>query len=136
MKDSFWQWEEIFIGACLQFPLYFIMGWSVIPTALICGVLWRLGGWTHGHKAFRWAVVPLFVCFCAFMCTKNQWIFLAAPFMVKIAPSYGKSSWLYKWVKRHCAYAGWATEDQRANFLTRILCYFWYWAAFSIAFIL
>jgi hypothetical protein len=46
MKSFFDNWEEIFIGACLQFPLYFIVGWWVLPIMLVCGILWRLGGWS------------------------------------------------------------------------------------------
>lgn len=120
MKDSFWQWEELFIGSCLQFPLYFVVGWSVLPIGLICGLLWRLGGWSKGHKAFRWAGVPLLVCFAAAMCTKNQWIYLAAPFMVKFAPSYGKESWLFKLVKN--------------DFLARLITFLWYWTVFALAY--
>ena len=36
--------EEMFIGAVLQFPLYFIVGWLVLPVMVVCGILWRLGG--------------------------------------------------------------------------------------------
>jgi hypothetical protein len=112
--------EEIFIGAVLQFPLYFIVGWSVIPLSVICGLLWRLGGVSKGNKLFRRLGVPLLVCFSTFMCSKNQWIFLAVPFMVWLAPSYGKESWIFKLVKN--------------DFLVRMICICWYWTAFSIAY--
>jgi hypothetical protein len=112
--------EEIFIGAVLQFPLYFIVGWWIIPIFLLCGLLWRYGGWSKGVKWARWAVVPLLVCLSAFLCGTKWPIFLAAPFMVKLMPfSYGKSGWLYKWLKN--------------DFLVRLACFYWYWTAFSLA---
>jgi hypothetical protein len=114
--------EELFIGACLQFPLYFIVGWWVIPIMLVCGVLWRLGGWEHGNKLFRRLGVPLMVCGATFLVTHHWTIFLAVPFMVWLAPSYGVDSWLYKWLKN--------------DFLTRIICFAWYWTAFSIAYLI
>ena len=88
----------------------------------ICGILWHLGGWQHGHKAFRWFGVPLVVCLSAYLSTQHWQIFLVAPFMVKLAPSYGEKSWLFKLVKN--------------DFITRIICFAWYWTAFSIAFCL
>ena len=45
--------EEIWIGAMLQFPLYFIVGWWVLPLMAACGLMWRLGGWEHGNKLWR-----------------------------------------------------------------------------------
>jgi hypothetical protein len=112
-KDYWDNPEELFVGAMLQWQLIFIMGWSVIPIMILCGLLWRWGGTTGGWKPARWALVPLLVCFCAFMCTKNPWVWLAAPFMVKISPfSYGKSGWLWKWLGN--------------DFLVRSICYGWY----------
>jgi hypothetical protein len=121
MKDSFWQWEELFIGSCLQFPLYFIVGWSVLPIALICGIFWRLGGWSGGNKFLRRIGVPLTVCLASMAFGVSWIILLAVPFMVWLAPSYGKNSWLFKIVK--------------SDFLARLICFFWYWTAFGIAFI-
>ncbi|OQA55933.1 MAG: hypothetical protein BWY42_01268 [Candidatus Omnitrophica bacterium ADurb.Bin277] len=113
--------EEVFIGACLQFPLYFIVGWWVIPIMLVCGLLWRYGGWAHGNKIARRLGVPIVVC-ASSMCFGVSWvILLAAPFMVWLAPSYGKESRLYKLIKN--------------DFLTRLICFAWYWGAFSIGYI-
>jgi len=113
--------EEYFVGAVLQFPLYFIVGWSILPVMAICGLLWRLGGISGGNKLFRRLGVPFVVCFATFMCTKNQWIWFAVPFMVWLNPmTYGIDSWLYRWLKN--------------DFLVRILGYAWYWAAFSVVF--
>jgi hypothetical protein len=112
--------EEIWLGASLQFPLYFIVGWWVIPLSWLCGILWRLGGVTGGSKLFRRIGVPLVVCGSAFLAIHHWWIFLAGPFMVWIAPSYGKDSWLYKLIKD--------------DFLTRLVCFAWYWTAFGVAY--
>jgi hypothetical protein len=122
MKDSFIQWEELFIGAMLQFPLYFIVGWPVIAIMLVCSVLWRLGGWTYGNKLWRRVGVPLVVCGTCMFYGVSWVILLAMPFMVWLAPSYGKKSWLFKMIKN--------------DFLTRIICFGWYWLAFSLAFML
>ena len=122
MKDSFIQWEELFIGAVLQFPLYFIVGWVVLPIMLVSGLLWRLGGWKHGNKLFRRLGVPFVVCGSAMLYGASWTVFLAMPFMVWLAPSYGKESWLFKKLKN--------------DFLTRLICFGWYWIAFSLAYML
>jgi hypothetical protein len=116
---AFWDCpEELFIGACLQFPLYFIIGWKILFIMPLCGLLWRLGGWEHGSKLFRRIGVPLCVCVPAFCVVHNPFIFLAVPFMVWLAPSYGEESWLFKLLKN--------------DFLTRLICFAWYWTAFSV----
>ena len=113
--------EEIFIGAVIQFPLYFIIGWKILFIMPLCGLLWRLGGVEGGVKWARWAVVPLIICTITFVMLHSWWIFLAAPFMVKLMPfSYGKSGWLYKWLKN--------------DFLVRMITFCWYWLVFSIAY--
>ena len=112
--------EELFIGSLLQFPLYFIIGWWIIPVSILCGILWRLGGWSEGNKLFRRLGVPLVVCGSTFLVIHHWTIFLAIPFMVWLAPSYGKESWLFRLVKN--------------VFLTRLICYGLYWAAFSLAY--
>ena len=112
--------EELFIGACLQFPLYFIVGWWILPIMLVCSVLWRLGGVEGGSKLFRRIGVPIVVCGSSMLFGVSWVILLAMPFMVWFAPSYGKDSWLYKLIKN--------------DFLTRLICYAWYWAVFSIAY--
>jgi hypothetical protein len=119
IRSFFDNWEEIFIGACLQFPLYFIVGWWVIPVMIVCGILWRLGGWEHGNKAFRRIGVPIVVCGSAFLFGVKWPIFLAIPFMTWVAPAYGIDSWLFKLLKN--------------DFLVRLICFAWYWLMFSIA---
>jgi hypothetical protein len=112
--------EEIFIGAVLQFPLYFIVGWWVLPLMLACGLLWRLGGVDGGTKLARRILVPLCVCGATYLKTHQWTIFLCLPFLVWLAPSYGKASWLFKIVKN--------------DFLVRLITYAWYWLVFSIAY--
>jgi len=118
-KDFWDNPEETFIGACLQFPLYFIVGWWILLIMPLCGLLWRLGGVSGGSKLFRRLGVPATVCGATFLTLHHWQIFIAVPFMVWIAPSYGVESWLYKLLKN--------------DFLTRIVCYLWYWTAFSLA---
>ena len=113
--------EEIFVWACLQFPIYFIVGWWAIPIMILCGFLGRLGGVEGGVKWARWAVVPLIICTITFVMLHSWWIFLAAPFMEKISPfGYGKNSWLFKWLKK--------------DFPVRLINFAWYWAVFAIAY--
>jgi hypothetical protein len=122
VKDSFWMWEEIFIGACLQFPLYFIVGWWVLPLMVASGILWRLGGWSQGSKLYRRIGVPFLVCGASLLATHRWTILLCIPFLVWLAPSYGKDSWLFKLLKN--------------DFLTRLVCFGWYWTAFALAYTL
>jgi hypothetical protein len=120
IKSFFDNPEEIFIGMALQFPLYFIVGWWVIPIMFLCGILWRLGGCENSSKLFRRIGVPLIVCGSAFVFDRHWMIFSAVPFMVWVAPSYGVDSWLYKLIKN--------------DFLTRLICFDWYWFFFVVAY--
>lgn len=121
--------EEYFIGACLQFPIYFVVGWWVIPIMLICSLFWRLGGVAGGNKLFRRIGVPLVICLSTFLVVRDWPIFLAIPFMVWLCPSYGEGSSLYKFYSK-------IADPVKADFLTRITTYVLYWASYFIAFIL
>lgn len=120
-KSFFDNPEEIFVGALLQFPLYFLVKWWVIPVMIVCGFLWRYGGWEHGNKLARRFGAPLLVCIVPALTLHMPILMCAIPFMVWIAPSYGKDSWLYK-----------ITDD---DFLTRLVCFSWYWSAFTLAYV-
>ena len=122
IKSFFDNPEEFFIGAVLQFPLYFVIDWWIVPIMILCGIMWRLGGWEYGNKNFRRIGVPLCICGATFLVEHSLFIFLALPFMVWIAPSYGKTTGLYQWLKN--------------DFLVRLICFGWYWTAFSLAYIL
>ena len=113
--------EELIIDGLLSsVPIYFIVGWWVLLITPLCGVLWRLGGWEHGNKTFRRIGVPAVICGATFLVTHHWPIFLAMPFMVWVAPSYGKDSWLFKLLKN--------------DFLARIVCFAWYWFFFCLAY--
>jgi hypothetical protein len=115
--------EELVIdGICSTIFLYWLVGWPVFAISVVSGILWRLGGVKGGNKLFRRVGVPLVVCGATFLTFHNWLIFLAGPFMVWLAPSYGEKSWLYKRLKN--------------DFLVRGICFLWYWTAFSMAFIL
>lgn len=123
LKSFFDNPEELIIsGICSCIFVYWIIGWWIIPVFVICGLLWRLGGWEHGNKLFRRLGVPLVVCGASFMAGVSWIILLAVPFMVWLAPSYGVDSWLFKLVKN--------------DFLARLICFGWYWTAFAIAYAL
>ena len=117
---AFWDCpEELFIGAFLQFPLYFVIHWWIAPVMVITALLWRWGGVEGGEKLARKIGVPLVVCGSAFLFLHSWWIFLAVPFMIWLCPfSYGKSGWLYKWLK--------------SDLHVRLIGYFWYWSVFFV----
>jgi hypothetical protein len=120
-KD-FWDCpEEIIIGGiCSSIFLYWIIGWPVFAISGLSGLLWRAGGVRGGNKLFRRLGVPLLICGACYA-ARHQWqIFLAIPFMVWLAPSYGIDSWLRKRVKD--------------DFLARTICFGWYWSAFGLAY--
>lgn len=119
LKSFFDNPSELFVGAFLQFPLYFIIGWWILPLMPITALLWRYGGWEDGYKIARWLGVPLLVCGSAFLFTHHWTILLAIPFMVKYAPAYGIDSFLFKLTKN--------------DFLTRLICFAWYWGSFALA---
>ena len=130
-KDFFDCPEEIFIGACLQFPVYFLIKWWAVPVMIACGLLWRAGGVTGGNKLFRRLGVPGVVCLSAFLVLHQWTIFLAVPFMVWLCPaSYGKSSWLFKWILEN------VQDEKKADIITRGILFFWYWTAFFIVLML
>ena len=122
--------QELFIGSCLQFPLIFIVGWWVVPVMAICGLFWALGGAANSSKFFRRLGVPLTVCGATFLVLHQLTIFLAVPFMVWVAPSYGSDSWLFNFVMIR------VHDQKKADFITRGICYLWYLLAFSIALLL
>jgi len=123
--------EEIFIGAMLQFPLYFIVGWWVLPIQLLCGILWAVGGIEGGSKLARRVLIPLVITLPSTLILHKPLMPLALLFMVWLAPSYGKSTWLYK-----VCYRLSKGSPHLADILTRGICYLWYWTAFILGAIL
>lgn len=123
-------YEELFIGAMLQFPLYFILGWWVLPVMVICGIFWRIGGMEGGSKLFRRILIPALVCGSAALGVNDLGVLLAIPFMVWFAPSYGGSSTLFKFFMQV------SNNRKKADLLTRCTTYFFYWASFMAALLL
>ena len=118
--------EEIFIGAMLQFPLYFIVGWWILPIQAICGVLWALGGAENSNKLFRRLGVPLTVCLATALTLHKLSILIAVPFMIWLMPSYGADGWLFNTCLK-------ITGNQKmADFLCRGFTYILYWLSFSL----
>lgn len=108
-----------------QFPLLWVghvgKEWTAI-SMVVCSLLGTLGGWQYGRKEFRWLVMPLFVCSVIYFKGSqhhNAFVFLAVPFMIKIAPAYGKDSALYKFFKN--------------DLVVRLVCFMWYWLAILLA---
>lgn len=126
IKDFFDNPEEIFIWSMLQFPLYFILGWYVIPVQLLCGILGRLGGWKYGNKAFRRLGVPLTVCLATALTLHKLSILIAVPFMIWLCPSYGASGWLFKTCLKL------TSNHKMADLLCRGITYIIYWTSFTL----
>jgi len=118
--------EEIFIGAMLQFPLYFIVGWWVLPIQAICGILWALGGAENSSKFFRRLGIPLTVCIATALTLHKLSILIAVPFMIWLCPSYGESGWLFKLCLQL------TSNHKMADFLCRGFTYIFYWISFTL----
>jgi hypothetical protein len=129
LKDFFDNPFEIFWWAASQFPIVLYVGWWVFPIMVISGLLGRLGGTEGGSKLARRIGDPLMVCGATFLKFNHFGIFLAVPFMVWFAPSYGKESWLFKVMVR-------CYGKEKADLPTRVLLLFWYWTAFILALLL
>ena len=125
-KDDWLTWSA------WQFPLLWFVGLGrTLAVMAACALLGTLGGWAYGHKAFRWAGVPLVVCAAIFFFKPSGgWIFAAMPFMIKLAPSYGVVSPLRQFVAKRLA----APDDAHAvEAVTRLVCFLWYWSAILLA---
>jgi hypothetical protein len=68
--------EEMFIGAFIQAPFYFIIGWWVLLLMAISAILWALGGAANSNKLFRRLGVPVATSVAVALTTGN-WLALA-----------------------------------------------------------
>ena len=114
--------EEFFIGAFLQFPLFYVVRWKIFVVMALCAILWRFGGWEHGSKLWRRIGVPVVVCGYAIMAGVPWLVLAAGPFMVWLAPSYGKEGILWKWFGR--------------DLPVRVICFGWYWTALVLGYVI
>jgi len=50
-------WSELSVGAFVQFPFYYMIGWWVLVLMLVSALLWAYGGASHTSKSWRrWGV--------------------------------------------------------------------------------
>lgn len=119
--------EEIYVGFSLQFLLYFVIHWWVLPLQVVCGILWALGGAEDGQKLFRRIGTPTLVCLFTFL-SLHQWqIFGAVPLMIWGCPfSYGETSKLFIFFKKR------TDSQKKADFYTRGVLYLWYYTVYGI----
>ena len=120
--------EEIAVGIFVELPFYFLIGLLVIPLAIICGLLWALGG--AGCPPIRRFGVPTVTClFLMYFWTWKIWF--AYPFAVlAVSMGYGEKSWL--WVAIYAF-----TQDHKlSDFITRLTTYFLYWLSFIVCLLL
>lgn len=123
--------EEMFVGACIQFPFYFMIGWWVILLMAASSILWALGGAENSNKLYRRLGVA--VATSAFMITISPAILLfILPGWGILTLGYGmpdatdKGSWLGRFYLR-------ALKNYKAaNFATRVTTYILYWVAFIV----
>lgn len=117
--DTKINWEEVFVGACIQFPFYHIAGWWVIAMMALSAVLWELGG--SGAKIVRRLGCPL-VSGIALLASGNALAALLGTLGAFGACTlgYGEDSILYKWFPEN-------------DFMIRLITYMLYWMSFGIA---
>lgn len=63
--------EELFIGGLFGLSTVFISLWWAVPAAILCAILWRLGGTEGGNKWFRRMGVGFTMCLSVLLSTYN-----------------------------------------------------------------
>jgi hypothetical protein len=125
--------EEIFVGACIQFPFYFLIGWWVLPLMLVSGILWALGGAEKSNKLFRRLGVAVATSVAVVLTNLHWWpvlLFIPAGWGV-ITLGYGmpsnddEGSVLGRFYLALLPY-------KLANMATRLTTYVLYWVAFIL----
>lgn len=125
--------EELCVGAFIQFPFYFIIGWWVIPLMIISAILWAVGG--SGPKLFRRLGVPIATSLAIVLWNFQYWTVLAlfvAPGWGVISIGYGmpdktdKGSFLGRF------YLGQLKNYAFANMATRVTTYMLYWSVMVV----
>jgi hypothetical protein len=126
--------EEIAVGAFIQFPFYFVIGWWVLLLMPISGLLWALGGAEKSNKLFRRLGVPVATNVAVIASNVNWW-----PMALAILPMWGVVSLGYgmpdatdegSWLGRK--YLSLLKNYRWANLATRVTTYVLYWVAFLL----
>lgn len=124
--------EEIFVGAMIQFPFYFLIHWWVLLLMPISGILWALGGADNSNKLWRRLGVPLiaFVFISIYLMLKPILLGYVAIGCIggisAISIGYGESSFLYK------LYSKWF-DEKVIDYPIRITVYVLYWLSFGLS---
>lgn len=121
-------YEEIFIGAFIQTPFYFTIGWWVLLLMPISGLLWALGGAKDSNKLYRRLGVPLATCVAVIAYNWHFWAILAGllPAFCAVSLGYGESSWLFRKLEP------WFKEIV-IDYPVRMITYALYWLSFGLA---
>lgn len=96
--------QELWLGFLATITLYFKIGLWVIPLAILCSILWALGG--AYEKIIRRLGVPVAVCLVSFMLYKSYLIWFSMPFgyaILTIGDGYPDSSDKGSWLGRQVA---------------------------------
>lgn len=117
---------EFAVGFLIQIPFYYFIGLWIIPVSLLSGFLWSIGGAAGGLKFFRRLGVPLLSGFV--LSLSQSWVaLLGIPFAVLACSlGYGEKSWVWCFFYNHDG------NHKLADYLTRMITYFIYWASFGI----
>ena len=126
--------EEMFVGACIQFPFYFFIGWLVLPLMAVSAVLWALGGAENSSKAYRRWGVAIATSVLVFARFPSLWAYLAfIPVGWGVLTlGYGMPDATDKGSVLGRLYLAQLKDYKLANFATRITTYILYWIAFIL----
>ena len=126
--------EEIFVGTCIQFPFYYLVGWWVLVLMPVSGILWALGGAANSNKLFRRLGVPVATSLAVALTNPGWWwiaVFVPVGWLVKsigygIPDGEDDGSVLGKFWKK-------ILKNQRlTDFAVRLTTYIIYWIAFGV----
>ena len=125
--------EELFVGACIQYPFYFLIGWWVLPLMVVSAILWALGGAEKSNKLFRRLGVPVASSISVLLVL--QWWFIPIfilPGWGSITLGYGMPDATDEGSFLGRLYLKFLKNYKLAQFATRITIYILYWASFIL----
>ena len=126
--------EEIFVGACIQFPFYFLVGWWVLALMPVSGFLWALGGAKDSSKLFRRLGVAV-ATVVSVVVTNITWWPIASFIPVGwgvLTLGYGMPDGEDEGSFFGKLYLRILKNYKLANFSTRLTTYIIYWVAFIV----